>query len=72
MSYACARAGRRWFEEGSEIVRVQRVRIVVPDGSLKGRGSGIGLTILAGIAPVIVCVSASTEYFTVAVVSNGL
>ena len=47
MSYAAARAGRRWFWEGSEKVRVRRRRIVVLGGMVMPRseGSGIGLLI---------------------------
>lgn len=64
ISYAWARAGRRWLSEGSDIVRVQRRRIVVPCGHLNGRLVGIGLLIWEGIGPLIECVSARTEYLT--------
>lgn len=49
MSYAWERAGRRWLEEGSEMERVQRWRMVTPGGTRKGIVRGIGSTIVEGI-----------------------
>jgi hypothetical protein len=71
ISYAWTRAGKRWFIDGSEIVRVQRRRIVILDGVLKGRAVGIGLVIWDGIGPSILCVRATMEYLTVEEVNEG-
>lgn len=69
MSYAWERAGRRWLRDGSEMVSVQRRRMVVAGGSLKGRVGGIGLVICEGMAPVMEWLRARTEYLTVWYVS---
>lgn len=48
MWYAAARFGRRWFNEGSAMVSVQRSRSIVLAGRLKDVGGGMGLTICDG------------------------
>lgn len=51
ISYADATAERRWLREGSERVRVQRRRITVLGGTVKGNVVGIAFVIVEGSGP---------------------